>query len=123
MVRSDKACIFLNGEPPGRDHIERYCEPAYLKICTDGAHDYLEAYGVSPHILIGDMDSLKELPSGSAFRILRSTDVNNSDFEKALGYCSDNGIRKLRIFGAGRTRRSFPDQHRSDDTLSPKDGY
>lgn len=104
MDRSTKACLFLNGKKPGKALIGRYCPPGYLKICTDGAYDYLHEYGIEPDILLGDLDSVSALPSQPPFEVIRLPDVNAGDFEKALAYCKENAIGLVRIFGADGER-------------------
>lgn len=104
MDRSTDASLFLNGKAPAKELIDRYSPPSYLKICTDGAYGYLRDQGIEPDILLGDMDSVSGLPERPSFEIIRLPDVNSSDLDKALQYCSENGIGTLRIFGADGKR-------------------
>jgi thiamine pyrophosphokinase len=99
MEKSDHICLFLNGTAPDLTLLQRYCSKDALRIATDGAYDYCINLGYKPDILIGDMDSVSELPGDGKTGIVYNTDINNNDLEKALMYCREQGFRKLRIFG------------------------
>ncbi len=104
MDNSSKTCLFLNGSPPGKALIDRYCPAGSAVLCTDGAYDYLLALDLTPDLLIGDMDSISELPEAARVQILASDGMENNDLEKALIHCRDKGMRTLRIFGADGKR-------------------
>lgn len=54
-----KAVVLLNGSPPEKDLILKETENADLIIAADGASDYAFKYNVMPHVVLGDMDSVK----------------------------------------------------------------
>lgn len=54
-----KALVILNGELKSPEHLKRLSAEADLIICADGGYDKAKQASVVPHVLIGDMDSVK----------------------------------------------------------------
>ena len=104
MVKSPKTCIFLNGLPPSKKLIKRFTSESDLLISADGAYDYLKKYQIRPSIVIGDMDSISQIPQDNDINIIHSRDVDTNDMEKALNYCLEKDLRDIRIFGADGKR-------------------
>ena len=104
MDRSTKTCIFLNGLAPTKKVIRKCVGENDTIICTDGAYDYMKAYQIKPDLLIGDMDSVSEIPQEDEIKVMHLRDPENNDLEKALNYCVKNDLREVRIFGADGKR-------------------
>ena len=100
MDRSTRTCIFLNGVPPIKKVIKHFVGEGDKIISADGAYNYLKKYGIKPDLLIGDMDSVSEIPQDKSIEILQLRDQDSNDLEKALEYCLQHDLRKIRIFGA-----------------------
>lgn len=99
-MQSNRALLFVNGEPPKRypDNIDKY---AFI-AATDGAyHNYLYTSSIIPNYIIGDLDSLdksRTLPRG--IEIIHTPDQNKTDFEKAILFLANKGVKKFDIYGA-----------------------
>lgn len=94
-----KALLFVNGEPP-KHYPNQLSEYAYI-ACTDGAyHNYLLQTYISPHFIIGDLDSIHNLPVAENIKIIHTPDQSKTDFEKALLFLASKGITVFDIYGA-----------------------
>lgn len=102
-----EALIILDGDIPPLQYWQPFSHKKIL--CTDGAANKLSEFAMTPNVIIGDMDSLvenqetdKEKAIQQLFptsKIVISDDQDTTDFEKALQYTSDNGIRKVLCLG------------------------
>ncbi|PXZ00996.1 thiamine diphosphokinase [Gilliamella apicola] len=99
-MQSNKALLFVNGEPPERypSNLENY---AFI-AATDGAyHNYLYTSPIIPNYIIGDLDSFdKSRTIPSRTEIIHTPDQNKTDFEKAILFLANKGVKKFDIFGA-----------------------
>lgn len=96
-----KIVIIANGLfPSGRQALDMLHTADQL-ICCDGAADKLIAYGLSPHVIVGDMDSVSEEVSDQYASIMISSDnQENNDLTKAVHYCIEKGYPSVSILGA-----------------------
>ena len=101
MNRADNIVILANGlfptAGPGLDALKT----ADQLICCDGAVDKLVGFGMSPHVIVGDMDSLSdEVREHYASIMIQSDDQNSNDLTKAVHYCIEKGYPSVTILGA-----------------------
>jgi thiamine pyrophosphokinase len=101
MNRGNKIVILANGLfPSGRQALE-LLEAAELLICCDGAADKLVGFGMSPHVIIGDMDSVSDdVKELYASIMIPSDDQESNDLTKAVHYCIEKGYPSVSILGA-----------------------
>ena len=87
------AVILTHGVRPSRETLARALERASLFVCADGAADNARAYGFEPGIIIGDLDSVtsETLASIPDARVLRDTDTETTDTEKAIRHVLAHG--------------------------------
>lgn len=107
-MMSNKALLFVNGEPPRHypNDIDSY---SYI-ACTDGAfHSYLFDSQIVPDFIIGDLDSWdKNKPTPKQIQIIHTPDQNKTDFEKAILFLISKGIEEFVVYGAsGRSSDHF----------------
>lgn len=79
-----------------------------LVIAADGGYDTLVKYGIKCDVLIGDFDSVKEVPSG--IKALRHpVEKDETDIHLALLHGASLGYSEFRIYGAtgGRQDHTF----------------
>jgi thiamine pyrophosphokinase len=99
-----RAMIFANGLIPDLEAARVLLQPDDLLIAADGGARHLTALGCTPHVVIGDLDSLspaevQQLAEAGA-RILRYTvEKDETDLELAILYACDQGCTHLRIVG------------------------
>lgn len=94
-----KAAIILNGEALSRDVTEDFV------VCADGGYSlFHERYpGKRVNALIGDLDSLKEIPK-DVFVIKYPPEKNCTDGELALDYVLEKGYKEITFYAAGGGR-------------------
>jgi thiamine pyrophosphokinase len=69
-----------------------------LVIAADGGYRYLQTFGIQPHLLVGDFDSLDTLPTD--IEICRYPVMkDDTDTMLAIKIGLDQGYRQFRIFG------------------------
>lgn len=73
-----------------------------LVIAADGGADSLNAHAFSPHLLLGDMDSVKTPPFVP--RIVFPKIKNDTDLSLAIKVGSKMGYRAFKLFGIGGGR-------------------
>lgn len=70
-------------------------------VCCDGSVQKLIDFGMEPHAIAGDIDSLSdELAGRYADRIFRTTEQETNDLTKAVNWCTDRGFNDIAITGA-----------------------
>jgi thiamine pyrophosphokinase len=101
MKADPKIVILANGLFPTAQRSLDLLKAADLLICCDGAADKLIAKGMSPHVIIGDMDSLStEVSELYASLMIQSDDQESNDLTKAVHYCIEKGYPSVTILGA-----------------------
>ena len=97
------AVILANGTPPSREALERVLRGSSLFVCADGGADVARRYGLTPHAIVGDIDSVSPdtLAHFRSATLVRDTDQESTDAEKALGWVLKQGAFELvTILGA-----------------------
>lgn len=74
-------------------------------VCADGGALHARALGLSPHTIIGDLDSLKAeqvaaFEAAGAEIIRHPPEKDETDLELALHYCRRIGAKSVQILGA-----------------------
>ena len=101
MKADRKVVILANGLFPKTRQGLDLLKAADQLICCDGAADKLIAKGMSPHVIVGDMDSLSgEVREQYASIIIQSDDQESNDLTKAVHYCIEKGYSSVSILGA-----------------------
>ena len=99
------ALVLLNGERPGNSLLKEEAERSDLIVCADGAFEYALDCGITPDVIIGDMDSC----SGDAGKRIENKEIENIKFpcEKdetdallAIDYAVDKGAGNIVLLGA-----------------------
>jgi thiamine pyrophosphokinase len=101
MTQLPEIVILANGLFPSEQHCLSILKGAEKIICCDGAADKLIASGLTPQVIIGDLDSLSdEAKSRHASILIRDEDQESNDLTKAVRYCMDQGHASVSILGA-----------------------
>lgn len=100
-----KAVIFLNGKISGLKKVLDYVSNTDFVICANGGTRYAFKFGLTPHVIIGDHDSLtpkldKELKGHPIAWIRYPQDKDQTDSELAIDYAVNKGFKEILIFGA-----------------------
>jgi len=93
------AALFLNGDAPNSLALEQAMAfPIDYKLCTDGAFYYMETIHIVPDAVIGDMDSLHDIPHNLDVHFI--DDQDTTDFEKALDFLSKQDFTHVVVLGS-----------------------
>ncbi len=100
-----RAIIFANGDAPDRQSIEPWLSPADRIIAADGGTRNALSVGVTPHVVIGDLDSLaqadrEQLERAGVPCIIYPTHKDYTDLELAIRHALQAGATEIIIFSA-----------------------
>lgn len=90
-----RSILCLNGDLPEASFFLDWQLPV---IAADGAANRLYQLGISPHIIIGDLDSVDPL-MGKNHAVLHCPDQQASDFQKCIQYLRDQSLLPAIILG------------------------
>ncbi|NOZ70357.1 MAG: thiamine diphosphokinase [Chloroflexi bacterium] len=109
-----RTVIFANGLLPEPELLQAHLHPDDLIICADGGAEHALSLGLTPHLVIGDLDSV----STSTLAQLRGrgceieqhpVDKDATDLELALRRAQDWGSKEVLLLGGwgGRLDQSL----------------
>ncbi|MDR2972598.1 MAG: thiamine diphosphokinase [Bacteroidales bacterium] len=100
-----KIVIIADGEKPSHEIPLTILNNAEVVVCCDGAISFLEQQKITPHIIIGDCDSITS-EQKEKYRSIIHIDKNDSynDLQKAIKYCMANRWQDVVILGASGWR-------------------
>lgn len=104
-VENKIAAIFVNGEFERSKKILNMLSKAELIVAVDGGLDHLTKLGVTPHIIIGDLDSVDREKLayfediGVGIRKFPEK-KDQTDLELALQFVVESGFEKIYLLGA-----------------------
>jgi len=99
------AIIVANGNFPTHSVPLNILEQSKLIIACDGAADTLIYKGISPDIIIGDLDSIsQDNKIKYSDSIIKNEDQSQNDLRKAIYYAKNNNIKDISIIGASGKR-------------------
>ena len=79
-------------------HFQYEIDPDDLIIAVDGGYSHAERLGITPHVIIGDLDSIERIPDGiEIVRLPAEKDV--TDTLAALEYGLAKGFTTFHIYG------------------------
>ncbi len=101
-MKPKRILVFANGLPPNKKILQPYLMDSPLIVAADGGANYMVDLGISPHYIVGDMDSLDpeilhQFPNA---QLVKRIDQNRMDMEKTLEFCLEKGGNQIFIFGA-----------------------
>jgi thiamine pyrophosphokinase len=105
FVSMNRAVIFANGSLPDREAARALLHPQDLLLAADGGSRHLMAMGLTPSVVIGDLDSIRPderhlLESAGVVFVQHPRDKDETDLELALRYVIAKGFREILIAGA-----------------------
>jgi thiamine pyrophosphokinase len=97
-----RALILANGNPPSKRLFRKYLLSADWFICADGGANTAVRFGSTPHLIIGDFDSVRKetLHVFSKVAIQKLKDQNSTDLEKALTAAIRKRCTEIVVLGA-----------------------
>lgn len=100
-MKPSVALVICNGTPPSDELLNRFWQPADVRIAADGGANSLVVRGRIPDYVVGDLDSL----STASRACLRSeclreiTDQDTNDVTKVLQFCEELGVSEVHLLG------------------------
>ena len=97
-----KAVIICNGKVLTRASIAPLLRDKPLIVCADGGANKARRLGITPDIIIGDLDSITSSTKKYFSRVpsIQLGSQNSTDLEKALDYLLKLGIQHADVLGA-----------------------
>lgn len=94
--------IFCNGQKVSKHIFSLYKDTIDYIICADGGANKIHDIGISPDVIIGDLDSItkKLLHKYPDCKVIHLTDQYSTDLEKALNHAITLKPKNIYIFGA-----------------------
>ena len=107
--RTGTALLICNGEPPPRALARRLASRSGLIVAADGGANTALRHGIRPHVIIGDLDSIRPASRKlfASSLIIQVKRQDNTDLEKALDYLAARKVREVSILGATGRRMDF----------------
>ncbi len=98
-----KACVFCNGQLENPANVKQIANDCDLLIAADGGAKYFFDIGLTPQVIIGDMDSINSdmWKSKSDIEHIRyPADKDKSDAELAIEYALEHGYEQIILVAA-----------------------
>ncbi len=93
--------ILANGVFPQHPVPLSFLRDAARIVCCDGATEVLLEYGLQPHFIVGDLDSLSPgLRQQFGHCLLHDPDQYTNDLTKAVKFCAGRQWTEITILGA-----------------------
>jgi thiamine pyrophosphokinase len=96
--------ILANGQYPSHPAALNKLHTAGTIICTDGSTNILLENGLTPNVIIGDMDSTTVGQDSFKGLYVKISDQDNTDLDKALEWCKVNSLSPLTVLGTSQLR-------------------
>lgn len=102
MKRPTHALVVCNGEMPSRALIAPLLKRRPYILCADGGANRIRSFGITPHAIIGDLDSITDRTRHhfSDVPVIHEPDQNSTDLEKALDHLLGLRVRSAVVIGA-----------------------
>ncbi len=94
-----RAVILCDGRKPPKKQITASVAQAVYFIAADGGANSARELNLEPDFIIGDLDSYKPVQDETS-TVIRDSDQETNDLEKALSLALRKGVTHTRIFGA-----------------------
>ncbi len=105
LISPFKTVILANGAFPVHPVPVSFLHQAEMLICCDGAVEPLLRYGMEPHYIVGDLDSISQEVRQRYQHCLRhDPDQEINDLTKSVQFCIDNRCTEITILGATGAR-------------------
>lgn len=102
---SKRTIIVANGAPPAAKDVARWWRPGDQVIAADGGAHHALTLGLTPRVVVGDMDSLdadtrEQLAHRGCRLALHPAEKDETDLELALLLAVDEGATEIVLLGA-----------------------
>jgi len=91
--------ICADGQWPKKTTWEPLVQDAAMIIACDGAYHQCLEYGVSPDVIIGDMDSIGSIDLPEQIKRVEKPNQERNDLAKALAYAEEHSATNIDVIG------------------------
>ena len=88
--------IVANGGFLPEDQLHRVVAGKHI-VALDGAIDVLLEYGIVPHVLLGDFDSIKQPYDAYGVLVVPKPSQSYTDLQKGIYYCDQKGAKSIEV--------------------------
>lgn len=110
MGEKKMRCVIISGSPDTNvEEIKSLCTSDDFIVCADSGYSFAKKAGLTPNLIIGDFDSLKEeLPQNTEV-VKLNTHEDDTDTEHCVMECIRRGYKDFLLLGSigGRTDHTF----------------
>lgn len=110
MGEKKMRCVIISGSPDTNvEEIKSLCTSDDFTVCADSGYSFAKKAGLTPNLIIGDFDSLKEeLPQNTEV-VKLNTHKDDTDTEHCVMECIRRGYKDFLLLGSigGRTDHTF----------------
>lgn len=110
MGEKKMRCVIISGSPDTNvEEIKSLCTNDDFIVCADSGYSFAKQAGLTPNLIIGDFDSLKEeLPQNTEV-VKLNTHKDDTDTEHCVMECIRRGYKDFLLLGSigGRTDHTF----------------
>ena len=99
MEQSGTCFIFGGGDIADDGVVRREAATAAMIICADSGYDHCLRLGLTPHLLMGDFDSIRATAPDTIPRITLSPDKDYTDTSFAVEEALSRGFRTITLTG------------------------
>ena len=103
-------CVIISGSPDTNvEEIKSLCTSDDFIVCADSGYSFAKKAGLTPNLIIGDFDSLKEeLPQNTEV-VKLNTHKDDTDTQHCVMECIRRGYKDFLLLGSigGRTDHTF----------------
>ena len=101
-----RALIIANGDPPKKQRLELLLKRVGIVICADGGANTALKMGITPDVIVGDLDSIhaEALVKFRKVPIHEDRDDQTTDLEKAIAWAVESKYDHLTVVGASGKR-------------------
>ncbi|MDR0864630.1 MAG: thiamine diphosphokinase [Candidatus Symbiothrix sp.] len=101
ILQNFKTILLADGTFPEQEIPLSFLQKADRIICCDGATANLLKFGLEPHSIVGDLDSISDTLKERFSPILfRNPDQETNDLTKSVRFCIEHGWNEITILGA-----------------------
>ena len=110
MGEKKMRCVIISGSPDTNvEEIKSLCTSDDFIVCADSGYSFAKKAGLTPNLIIGDFDSLKEELPQSTEVVKLNTHKDDTDTEHCVMECIRRGYKDFLLLGSigGRTDHTF----------------
>lgn len=103
-------CVIISGSPDTNvEEIKSLCTSDDFIVCADSGYSFAKKAGLTPNLIIGDFDSLKEELPQNIEVVKLNTHKDDTDTEHCVMECIRRGYKDFLLLGSigGRTDHTF----------------